>query len=135
MYRNEILNLRSSSSLLGSYVAFTLAVLLLSALSLFNYDHMAAGQSIGPTIAINPSTNKIYVADPASGIVSVIAGATDTVAKVIKIPVLAPVSITLSVNPSTNKIYVATHPAGVGGGMMFVIAGSTDTIAKSFPIL
>jgi YVTN family beta-propeller protein len=120
---------------LGPHVAFTLAVLLLSAPSLFNYDHMAAGQSIGLTIAINPSTNKIYVADPASGIVSVIAGATDTVTKSIKIPVPPPISITLSVNPSTNKIYVATHHAGVGGVMMFVIAGSTDTIAKSFPIL
>lgn len=99
---------------------------------------MAAGQSIpGPTIviSINPSSNKIYVADPASGIVSVIAGTTDTVTKTIKIPVPAPVSITLSVNPSSNKIYVATHPAAGGGGMMFVIAGSTDTIAKSFPIL
>jgi DNA-binding beta-propeller fold protein YncE len=103
--------------------------------SLYNYDHMAAGQSIGPTIAINSSTNKIYVVDPASGIVSVIAGTTDTVTKTIKIPVPPPVSITLSVNPSTNKIYVATHAAGVGSGMMFVIAGSTDTIAKSFPIL
>jgi YVTN family beta-propeller protein len=93
-----------------------------------------AGQSTGPTIAIDPSTNKIYVANPTSGVVSVIDGTTDTVAKIIKIPVLAPISITVSVNPSTNKIYVATHPAGVGGGMMFVIAGSTDTIAKSFPI-
>jgi YVTN family beta-propeller protein len=136
IHKNEMLNLRSNSStLLGSYAAFTLSVLFLSAFSLYNNDHMAAGQSIGPTIAIDPSTNKIYVADPASGIVSVINGTTDTVARSIKIPVPAPISITLSINLSTNKIYVATHPAGVGGGMMFVITGSTNTIAKSFPIL
>ena len=98
---------------------------------------MVAGQSTIPAtiaIAINPSTNKIYVADPALGMVSVIAGTTDTLTKSIKIPVPAFVSINLSINPSTNKIYVATHPAGGGAGMLFVIAGSTDTIAKTFPI-
>jgi hypothetical protein len=73
-----------------------IVVLLLSAFSLF--IGLAASQSTipGPTIAVsvNPSTNNIYVANPASGIVSVIAGSTDTVAKTIRIPRPVPVSIT-----------------------------------------
>ncbi len=54
-------------------------------------------------VGVNPTTNKIYVANYASDNVSVIAGAADTVTTTVGAGSL-PVGV--GVNPTTNKIYV-----------------------------
>ena len=70
--------------------------------------------SIGPGggtpagVAVNPTTNRIYVANQWSNNVSVIDGATNTV--VATVPVgTCPEDV--AVNPSTNRIYVANSGA------------------------
>ena len=56
-------------------------------------------------LAINPTTNKIYVANTGSDSVSVIDGKTKNVTSVIEVKGKQPIGI--AVNPTTNKIYVA----------------------------
>ena len=55
-------------------------------------------------MAVNPTTNRIYVANETSNNVSVIDGATNTVVATVTVGV-APSGV--AVNPTTNRIYVA----------------------------
>jgi YVTN family beta-propeller protein len=69
-------------------------------------------------IAVNPLTNKLYVANIGSANVTVIDGATSSTSTV-------PVGTSpraLAVNPNTNKIYVATN----GSANVTVIDGATN---------
>jgi YVTN family beta-propeller protein len=79
----------------------------------------AVGAGTSPfSVAVNPVTNKIYVANSGSDNVTVIDGATNAT-----ITVAAgtnPVSV--AVNPVTNKIYVANE----GSGNVTVIDGATN---------
>jgi YVTN family beta-propeller protein len=72
----------------------------------------------GPfALAVNPLTNKIYVANNSGNNVIVIDGVTNAITKV-------PVGVnpfTLAVNPLTNKVYVANL-----GGNVTVIDGATN---------
>jgi YVTN family beta-propeller protein len=78
-------------------------------------------------VAVNPVTNKIYVANsygviPGLGSVSVIDGATETVAT---ISVETPIAV--AVNSVTNKIYVAESiPVSYPLGSVTVIDGATN---------
>ena len=57
-------------------------------------------------VGVNPTTNKIYVANRASNHVSVIDGATDTVTTTVAVG-SSPYGV--GVNPPTNKIYVTNN--------------------------
>jgi len=75
-------------------------------------------------IAVNPNTNKIYVANLDSNTVSVIDGLTDAVTNTITVGT-KPTSI--GVNPNTNKIYVAN----LDSNTVSVIDGSTDAVTST----
>ena len=72
-------------------------------------------------IAVNPSTNRIYVANFGEGTVSVIDGASNTVLATIKVG-KNPDGI--AVNPSTNRIYVANQDSNT----VSVIDGASNTV-------
>jgi RHS repeat-associated protein len=78
-------------------------------------------------LAVNPSTNRIYVTNNSSDNVSVIDGATNTV--VATVPVGdAPVGV--AVNPSTNRIYVANYDDDT----VTVIDGATNAVVATVPV-
>ncbi len=81
---------------------------------------VAAGS--GPfAVAVNPATNKIYVANNGGTTVTVIDGATNTTATV----TAGSSPYAVAVNPVTNKIYVANS----GSANVTVIDGATNSTA------
>ncbi|MDO8266202.1 MAG: YncE family protein, partial [Moraxellaceae bacterium] len=70
-------------------------------------------------VAVNPVTNKVYVANYVSGNVTVIDGATSSVATV----TVGACPRAVAVNPVTNKVYVANEL----GKNVTVIDGATNT--------
>lgn len=82
------------------------------------------------SVAVNPATNKIYVANEGNSSVTVIDGATNTTTAIATENGAASVAV----NPVTNKIYV-TAP---GYGVVTVIDGATNnttTVAVgSYPV-
>jgi YVTN family beta-propeller protein len=72
-------------------------------------------------IAVNPVTNKIYVANSDDGNVTVFGGVAFTPATIADPNAGGPIA--LAVNPVTNKIYVANY----GSGNVTVINGFMDT--------
>lgn len=82
-------------------------------------------------LAVNSSTNKIYVAN-AGGNVTVIDGATNSTTTVTDPNAKGMVPTALAVNPVTNKIYVVNTtpnpgPGGTGPGNVTVIDGATNS--------
>ena len=73
-------------------------------------------------VAVNPRTDKIYVANTGSNTISVIDGKTNNVIKNITVPLDQ--STTLTLDPTTNIIYVL----GSIRNQFFIINGSTDTL-------
>ena len=59
-------------------------------------------------IAVNPTTNRVYVANTSDSSVTVIDGATDTVLATVR---TGSYCQAVAVNPTTNKIYVANNYA------------------------
>jgi len=96
-------------------------------------EHTIRLDGIGPAfVAVNPKTNRIYVAVnggccASEHTVAVIDGSTDAVVDYVDVD---PDPFVVAVNPRTNLVYV-TH-AGVD--KMTVIDGSTDTIRATFSI-
>jgi YVTN family beta-propeller protein len=83
-------------------------------------------------LAINETTNRIYVANNAGGSVSVIDGSNDVVVATVSVGALPYV---LAVNPVTNKIFVSntfsdaiTLIDGATNGTSTIKAGSADSI-------
>ncbi|MFM7293962.1 MAG: YncE family protein, partial [Burkholderiales bacterium] len=72
-------------------------------------------------VAVNPVTNKIYVANNGSNNVTVIDGATNTTTTV----AVGTTPWAVAVNPVTNKIYVANYDSA----NVTVIDGATNTTA------
>jgi len=84
-------------------------------------------------VGVNPTTNKIYVANNVGNTVSVIDGATDTVITGAGYPIPVGTNpIGVGVNPTTNKIYVANW----NSNDVSVIDGATDTVitGPGYPI-
>jgi len=81
-------------------------------------------------LAINPSTNKIYVTNRKDNTVSVINGATNMV--IATIPV-GPHPVTADVNTITNKIYVANTGNGTGNTVS-VIDGNADAVTATVTV-
>jgi YVTN family beta-propeller protein len=80
-------------------------------------------------VAVNPVTNKIYVAIGSdSGTVTVIDGATNSTTTLTDPNAIGPTAV--AVNPVTNKIYVANQGTGPTGqpSTVTVIDGATNTI-------
>lgn len=74
-------------------------------------------------VAVNPTTNHIYVTNVANDSVSVIDGTSSTVVATIHLtPTIAPVAV--ATNPTTNRIYVAN---GLGSSVS-VIDGTSNAI-------
>jgi YVTN family beta-propeller protein len=77
-------------------------------------------------VAVNPTTNRIYVTNYYSHNVSVINGGTNTV--VATVPVgSGPYGV--AVNPTTNRVYVANN-----WGNVSVIDGGTNTVVATVPV-
>ncbi|HTC92904.1 MAG TPA: Ig-like domain repeat protein [Terriglobales bacterium] len=95
----------------------------------------ASGQTVTTTVtvgtaptavAVNPVTNKVYISNATSNNVSVIDGATNTIATV----ATGTTPKAIAVNPATNKIYVANN----GGGSVTVINGADNTASAPIPV-
>jgi YVTN family beta-propeller protein len=78
-------------------------------------------------VAVNSTTNRIYVTNATSSTVSVIDGATNTV--VATVPV-GNTPYQVDVNPSTNRIYVANSVSND----VSVINGATNTVVATVPV-
>src|ERR1700746_3870449 len=76
-------------------------------------------------VAVNPVTNRIYVANQGSNNVTVIDGATNTTTTVTDPNATAAFSV--AVNPVTKNIYVANQ----GSANVTVIDGATNTTPAS----
>jgi len=68
--------------------------------------------------ALNPATNKVYIANKADGTVTVIDGLTNATTTV----TVGTTPVAIAVNPVTNKIYVSDY----GGSSVTVIDGATN---------
>jgi YVTN family beta-propeller protein len=79
----------------------------------------------GRDLAVNPTTNHIYVLDDIS--VTVVDGATNAVVDTILIPYAG---FGMAVNPTTNHVYVVNR----GGGDVTVIEGATNTVLWTIPL-
>lgn len=111
------------------------ALLSLSAVPVYYVDPVRADGSIGNVaagtnpfvVAVNPISNKIYVANNGSNTVTVIDGTNNSTATIAS----GSNPWALAVNPLTNKIYVANS----GSNNVTVIDGtnnSTMTVAAGF---
>jgi YVTN family beta-propeller protein len=118
------------------YVILTVLLIgTLSALPMVSYyHHQAYAQTVIDTIdvgnapqgvAVNPTTNRIYVTNLLDGTVSVIDGTTNTVIATIDVG-NSPSSV--AVNPDTNRIYV------VNAGAISVIDGTTNEVIATIGI-
>ena len=94
----RMLRLVTAAATLGALLAFPLAAAATAASPTISVG-------IGPNgVAVNPSTNTVYVANDAGNSVSVINGSTNTVTATVSVGSF-PNSV--AVNPSTNTVYVA----------------------------
>ena len=90
-------------------------------------------------VAVNPTTNMVYVADADVGTLTVINGATNTATT---LPTGAPNTTALAVNPTTNTIYalyLGSQSSGLGGivvtpGSIAVINGVTNTVTTTIAL-
>ena len=78
-------------------------------------------------MAVNPSTNTVYVANSGSNSVSVIDGSNNTVTATVSVP-LGPVGV--AVNPSTNTVYVTKYYDNT----VSVIDGSNNTVTATVSV-
>jgi len=94
----------------------------------YKFDRYGINVGIMPTsLASDPNTNTIYVANLRSNSVSVINGFTDTVVKNIMVG-NSPTSV--AVNPNTEKIYVANRDSNT----VSVIDGSTKNVVTNITV-
>jgi len=75
------------------------------------------------SIAVNPTTNKIYAADFHDGI-SVIDGSTNTVTSNLAVPNAADIAV----DPNTDKVYTCASSG------LEVIDGSTNDVLSTIPV-
>jgi YVTN family beta-propeller protein len=107
-------------------------------LLVFGYPSATQAQTITATVAagsvpnwmaVNPVTNKIYVANQNSNDVTIIDGANNTS---LSVPAgTTPVSV--AVNPLTNKVYVANEGVSPNAGSVTIIDGATATVTGTIP--
>ncbi|MBI4382197.1 MAG: thrombospondin type 3 repeat-containing protein [candidate division NC10 bacterium] len=123
-----------------------IVVAVLAALSLVSSNPTVSAQTVIATVpvgsnpqdvAVNPITNRIYVANSGSNNVSVIDGATNTVVATVAVGTNP---IRVAVNPTTNQIYVNNWGGGSCNGAdtlqstTSVINGADNTVMATIPI-
>ena len=81
-------------------------------------------------VAANPTTGMVYVADPASGNVSVIDSSTNTVVARIHLGAGSTLPWGVAVNSGTNLVYVS----GYGTNTVYVIAGVNNTLVHTIGV-
>ena len=101
-----------------SFVIFALLIAVSPLHAQYVTTTIPAGTSPS-AVALNPATNKIYVANYGSASVTVIDGATNSTTPVI----VGTDPTAVAVNPVTNKIYVANY----GSANVTVIDGATNS--------
>jgi YVTN family beta-propeller protein len=82
-------------------------------------------------IAVNSTTNKIYVAGMFDDSLNVIDGTTNSVVATLT---LGTDPLDIAVNPTTNMVYVANNGGGVAVGTLSVINGATNSIVATLPM-
>ena len=80
------------------------------------------------SVAVNPTTDMVYVTNDDNGTVSVIDGAANN--KVIHTIKVGSAPEGAEVNPSTNKIYIGDAE----GPAVYVIDGKTNKVVKTIPV-
>src|SRR5438477_363483 len=122
-----------SRALIAASIVLSFEILLLTADTAFAQTPNLLWRAtipVGKTpigVAVDPSTNTVYVANSDSGTISVISGLTNKVTDTIKVGV-KPDGV--AVSPSTNTIYVtdaATYNASV-------ISGSTNSVIATIRV-
>lgn len=100
--------------------------------NVYSGENIVATISVGAApggVAVDATTNKIYVANSGSNNVSVIDGATNSVVATIADPkAVAPVAV--AVNPVTDTIYVANSQSN----NLTVINGATNSVTATIPL-
>ena len=79
-------------------------------------------------IAVNPNTDKIYVANHVPNSISVIDGKTNNV--ISNITTIGRDPSDIAINSNTDKIYVANY----GSNTISVIDGKTDNVILAVPV-
>ena len=96
----RMLRLVTAAATLGALLAFPLAAAATAASPTISVGNSPYG------VAVNPSTNTVYVANYADNSVSVINGSTNTVTATVSV---GSIPSAVAVNPSTNTVYVANY--------------------------
>lgn len=84
-----------------------------------------AGSPVG--VAVNPSTERIYVANASADSVSVIDGVTGTIITTTSVGALP---LAIAVNPNTERVYVANG----SGDSVSVLDGATNSVIATVPV-
>ncbi|MGD0478468.1 MAG: beta-propeller fold lactonase family protein, partial [Nitrososphaerales archaeon] len=125
---------RSTARVAAVFVLLLFALSILLSGSFVQPAHAQTMIYVGdnPTgVAVNPTTNTVYVTNSGDGTVTVINGADNSI--ITTIPVGSgngsdPIDV--AVNPTTNLVYVANS----GDGTVTVIDGATNTVDPVSPI-
>ena len=78
-------------------------------------------------MALNPVSNKLYIANTGSGSVTVVNSASESVSTTVSVGT-EPVAV--AVNPTVNKVYVACR----GSGDVYIIDGASDTVKATVAV-
>jgi YVTN family beta-propeller protein len=81
-------------------------------------------------VAVNSTTNTVYVANTYSGTLSVIDGATNAV---VEFPA-GDRPYAVAVNPTTNSVYITVSTSASGGAGVVVLNGATNAITATVPL-
>jgi YVTN family beta-propeller protein len=99
----------------------------------YDLDSLArvASVPVGPfpyAVAVNSSTNRIYVASQSGDGIYVVNGQTASV--ITNIPISGWPPYGVAVNPNTNRVYAT----GINGGSVSVIDGATNSVATTISV-
>jgi DNA-binding beta-propeller fold protein YncE len=94
----------------------------------------AAGQPSGSPddVAVDPATDRIYLAQLYPSSIAVIDGAKSTLAATISLGSDRPEG--LAVDPKTDTLYAATYNESTDTGELLVISGRSDTVTTTIPV-
>src|SRR5438132_14037951 len=127
----QLLMQRSPSILLALSLVFGLSGIFVTPVEAYQVTVTIAVGSNPNGVAVNPLTNRIYVANSDDNTVSVIDGSTNTVIATILVG-SHPVGV--GVNPLTDRVFVADNGLGIGPGTVSVIDATTNSVIATIPV-